>query len=383
MINFEYIKRFFIGDSRFSYMHDICKNEIVVGLSNGQKFTIIQENYNLFKAVYIVFNIIANTRVSFNISDEDSFKKSIETIYKLATVYDEQSEKTKTYEEDKMAEMNRILAHHNSITDFGYLPKEVEPGVSATDIELALDAHNYVVAKYEAIEGDPSFNAAYGSDVNIFIYRNKDKNKWVFQCKYLDEGKIYEEDNIEEINSILQDYVSLSDYNKQSKEAVEYPKGGSTMPNQTVNKSFDFLNDYKVVKLAERAINDNFAELAELFFNYSNSEEELETILLCGNSKVLFFAHGSNRKITIEFGQDGEEPFRYVHTNNGINILNDYDPKALNTIGNLIESAVDAWLEDDENRMNSIGLNDHILSLVDNIKTMINLINTTIGKYNA
>lgn len=174
-----------------------------------------------------------------------------------------------------------------------------------------------------------------------------------------------------------------SEKTKISKEAIEYPRGGNTMCKQTVNKSFDFLNDYKVVKLAEKAINDNFAELAELFFNYSNSEEELETILLCGNSKVLFFAHGSNRKITIEFGQDGEEPFRYVHTNNGINLLNDYDPKALNTIGNLIESAVDAWLEDDENRMNSIGLNDHMLSLVDNIKTMINLINTTIRKYNA
>lgn len=188
---------------------------------------------------------------------------------------------------------------------------------------------------------------------------------------------------MEEINSILLDYSSLSDYNNKSKEAVECSRGGNTMYKQTVNKNFDFLNDYKVVKSAERSINDNFAELAEAFFNYSNSEEELETILLCGNSKVLFFAHGSNRKITIEFGQDGEEPFRYIHTNNGINLLNDHDPKALITIGNLIESAVDAWLEDDENRMNSIGLNNHMLSLVDNIKTMINLINTTIGKYNA
>lgn len=346
MINFECIKRLLIGDGRFEYMHDICKNEMVVGLPNGQRFTIKQDK-NLFKALYI---LPYGIKVSFIIHDEKSLKNSIETIYKSATISDDQSE-------------------------------EAKPTVSAIDIELALDAYNYVVAKYEAIEGDPAFNAAYGSDVNIFISRDKDK--WVFQCKYLDEGKIYEEDDIEEINSILQDYVSLSDYNKQSKEAIKYPIGGNTMPNQTVNKSFDFLNDYKVVKLAERAINDNFAELVELFFNYSNSEEELETILWCGNSKVLFFAHGSNRKITIEFGQDGEEPFRYVHTNNGINILNDYDPKALNTIGNLIESAVDAWLEDDENRMNSIGLNDHMLSLVDNIKTMLNLINTTIGKYNA
>lgn len=104
-MNFNYIKEFLKTDGRFSYMHDICKNEMVVELSNGQKFTITQEKYKLFKATYILFNSIASTRVSFIIFDEDSFKNSIETIYKLATVYDEQSEKTKTYEEDKMAEV--------------------------------------------------------------------------------------------------------------------------------------------------------------------------------------------------------------------------------------------------------------------------------------
>lgn len=295
MINFEYIKKFFIGDGRFSYMHDICKNEMVVGLSNGQKFTITQEKYKLFNATYILFNSIASTRVSFIIFDENSFKKSIETIYKLATVYDEQSEKTKTYEEDKMAEINHILADYNSITDFNYQSEE----------------------------------------------------------------------------------------STMSKEAIKYPRGGNTMYKQTVNKSFDFLNDYKVVKLAERAINDNFAELANDFIKYSNSEKDSGTILSCGNSKVLFSSTKFNRKITIEFSRDGEEPFRYVYTNKGINLLNDYDPAALITIGNLIESAVDAWLENDENRMNIVDLNERLLSVVDNIKTMIGLINTTIGKYNV
>lgn len=295
-MNFKYIRNFFDTDERFSYIHDLLKNKMDVIIANGQKFTITQEKYKLFNATYILFNSIASTRVSFIIFDENSFKKSIETIYKLATVYDEQSEKNKTYEEDKMAEINRILADYNSITDFGYPPKEVE-----------------------------------------FI----------------------------------------------SKEAIKYPRGGNTMYKQTVNKSFDFLNDYKVVKLAERAINDNFAELANDFIKYSNNEKDSGTILSCGNSKVLFSSTKFNRKITIEFSRDGEEPFRYVYTNNGINLLNDYDPAALITIGNLIESAVDAWLENDKNRMNIEDLNERLLSVVDNIKTMIGLINTTIGKYNA
>ena len=184
-----------------------------------------------------------------------------------------------------------------------------------------------------------------------------------------------------EIESILIDYKSLGDL--QSKEVIKYPRGGNTMYKQTVNKSFDFLNDYKVVKLAERAINDNLAELANDFIKYSNSEKDSGTILSCGNSKVLFSSTKFNRKITIEFSRDGEEPFRYVYTNKGINLLNDYDPVALITIGNLIESAVDAWLENDKNRMNIEDLNERLLSVVDNIKTMIGLINTTIGKYNA
>lgn len=184
-----------------------------------------------------------------------------------------------------------------------------------------------------------------------------------------------------EINSILIDYKSLGDL--QSKEAIKYPRGGNTMYKQPVNKSNDFLNDYKVVKLAEKAINDNFAELANDFIKYSGGEEDTGTILSCGNSKVLFSATKFNRKITIEFGIDGKEPFRYVYTNKDINLLNDYDPKALITIGNLIEAAVESWLERDRNRMNMEDVNECMISAVDNIKTMIGLINSTIGKYSA
>lgn len=287
-MNFKYIRNFFDTDERFSYMHDLLENKMDVHIANGQSFIIKQEK-KLFKAVYILQNSIASTRVSFIIFDEDSFKKSIETIYKLATVYDEQSEKTKTYEEDKMAEINRIIADYNSITDFDYQPEEV----------------------------------------------------------------------------------------------IKYPRGGNTMYKQPVNKSNDFLNDYKVVKLAEKAINDNFAELANDFIKYSGGEEDISTILSCGNSKVLFSATKFNRKITIEFGRDGEEPFRYVYTNKGINLLNDYDPAALITIGNLIEAAVESWLERDRNRMNMEDVNECMISAVDNINTMIGLINSTIGKYNA
>lgn len=281
-MNFKYIRNFFDTDERFSYMHDLLENKMDVHIANGQSFIIIQEKYSLFKAIY---SLPDNPflKVSFNISDEESFRDAIELIYKSATISNNQSK------EDKMAEINHIISDYNSITDFSNQPKDV----------------------------------------------------------------------------------------------IKYPRGGNTMYKQTVNKSFDFLNDYKVVKLAERAINDNFAELANDFIKYSNSEKDTGTILSCGNSKVLFSSTKFNRKITIEFGRDGEEPFRYVYTNNGINLLNDYDPAALITIGNLIESAVDAWLENDKNRMNIEDLNERLLSVVDNIKTMIGLINTTIGKYNA
>lgn len=281
-MNFKYIRNFFDTDERFSYMHDLLENKMDVHIANGQSFIIIQEKYSLFKAIYALPDN-PFLKVSFNISDEESFKDAIEIIYKSATISDDQSK------EDKMAEINHIISDYNSITDFDYQPEEV----------------------------------------------------------------------------------------------IKYPRGGNTMYKQTVNKSFDFLNDYKVVKLAERAINDNFAELANDFIKYSGGEEDISTILSCGNSKVLFSSTKFNRKITIEFGRDGEEPFRYVYTNNGINLLNDYDPAALITIGNLIESAVDAWLENDKNRMNIEDLNERLLSVVDNIKTMIGLINTTIGKYNA
>lgn len=281
-MNFKYIRNFFNTDERFSYMHDLLENKMDVHIANGQSFIIIQEKYSLFKAIYALPDN-PFLKVSFNISDEESFKDAIEIIYKSATISDDQSK------EDKMAEINHIISDYNSITDFSNQPKDI----------------------------------------------------------------------------------------------VKYPRGGNTMYKQTVNKSFDFLNDYKVVKLAERAINDNFAELANDFIKYSNSEKDTGTILSCGNSKVLFSATKFNRKITIEFGRDGEEPFRYVYTNNGINLLNDYDAAALITIGNLIESAVEAWLENDENRMNIVDLNERLLSVVDNIKTMIGLINTIIGKYNA
>lgn len=281
-MNFKYIRNFFDTDERFSYMHDLLENKMDVHIANGQSFIIIQEKYSLFKAIYALPDN-PFLKVSFNISDEESFKDAIEIIYKSATISDDQSK------EDKMVEINHIISDYNSITDFSNQPKE----------------------------------------------------------------------------------------------AIKYPRGGNTMFKQTVNKNFDFLNDYKVVKLAEKAINDNFAELANDFIKYSNSEEDTGTILSCGNSKVLFSSTKFNRKITIEFGRDGEEPFRYVYTNKGINLLNDYDPKALITIGNLIEAAVESWLEKDRNRMNMEDVNECMISAVDNIKTMIGLINSTIGKYSA
>lgn len=349
-MNFKYIRNFFDIDERFSYMHDLLENKMDVYMTNGQSFIIIQEKYSLFKALYALPDN-PSLKVSFNISDEESFRDAIETIYKSATASDNQ-------------------------------PEEAIPTVPIQDIKFSLNAYRYAFKEFSTVEGDNAILASYGSDVKIFIFRDKDK--WVFECKYLDKAKTYEEDNIEEINSILLDYSSLSDYNKkQSKEVIKYPRGGNTMYKQPVNKSNDFLNDYKVVKLAEKAINDNFAELANDFIKYSGGEEDISTILSCGNSKVLFSATKFNRKITIEFGRDGEEPFRYVYTNKGINLLNDYDPKALITIGNLIESAVESWLERDRNRMNMEDVNECMISAVDNIKTMIGLINSTIGKYSA
>lgn len=346
-MNFKYIRNFFDTDERFSYMHDLLENKMDVHIANGQSFIIIQEKYSLFKAIYALPDN-PFLKVSFNISDEESFRDAIETIYKSATASDNQ-------------------------------PEEAIPTVPIQDIKFSLQAYRYTFKDFLTVEGDNAILASYGSDVKIFIFRDKDK--WVFECKYLDKAKTYEEDNMSEINSILIDYKSLGDL--QSKEAIKYPRGGNTMYKQTVNKSFDFLNDYKVVKLAEKAINDNFAELANDFIKYSGGEEDISTILSCGNSKVLFSATKFNRKITIEFGRDGEEPFRYVYTNKGINLLNDYDPKALITIGNLIEAAVESWLERDRNRMNMEDVNECMISAVDNIKTMIGLINSTIGKYNA
>lgn len=350
-MNFKYIRNFFDSDNRFSYIHDIYENEMDVYMPNNQSFRIKQESYGLFKAFYNLPDSMF-LRMSFNISDEESFKDAIETIYKSATASDGK-------------------------------PKEAKPFVTAEDIELVLDTCNYKVGKYVSAEGDDvSFSAEYGSDVKIFI--TIDKDKWLLDCKYLDKTTIYREDDIGEINGILLDYVGLSESNiKVPKDVIKYPRGGNTMFKQTVTKNNDFLNDYKVVKLAEKAINDNFAELATDFIKYSNDEEDRGTILSCGNSKVLFSATRTNRKITIEFGRDGEEPFRYTYTNNKINLLNDYDPAALITIGNLIEAAVESWLERDRNRANLDDLNECMVSAVDNIKTMIGMINSTIEKYNA
>lgn len=111
-MNFKYIKEFIKADGRFSYMHDIYKNEILVGLSNGQKFIITQEKYNLFKATYILLNSVWHSATNFIISDEESLKNSIETIYKLATVYDD-----KQSEEDSISKMNYILSDYKSLSD--------------------------------------------------------------------------------------------------------------------------------------------------------------------------------------------------------------------------------------------------------------------------
>lgn len=111
-MNFKYIKEFLKADGRFSYIHDIYKNEILVGLSNGQKFIITQEKYNLFKATYMLLNSVWHSVVNFSISDEESLKNSIETIYKLATVYD-----NKQSEEDSISKMNYILSDYKSLSD--------------------------------------------------------------------------------------------------------------------------------------------------------------------------------------------------------------------------------------------------------------------------
>lgn len=111
-MNFKYIKEFLKADGRFSYMHDIYKNEILVGLSNGQKFIITQEKYNLFKATYMLLNSVWHSLVNFSISDEESLKNSIETIYKLATIYD-----NKQPEEDSISKMNYILSDYKSLSN--------------------------------------------------------------------------------------------------------------------------------------------------------------------------------------------------------------------------------------------------------------------------
>lgn len=75
-MNFKYIRNFFDTDERFSYMHDLLENKMDVHIANGQSFIIKQEK-KLFKAVYILQNSIASTRVSFIIFDEDSFKNQL------------------------------------------------------------------------------------------------------------------------------------------------------------------------------------------------------------------------------------------------------------------------------------------------------------------
>ena len=89
-MNFKYIRNFFDTDERFSYMHDLLENKMDVHIANGQSFIIIQEKYSLFKAIYTLPDN-PFLKVSFNISDEESFRDAIEMIYKSATVSDDQS----------------------------------------------------------------------------------------------------------------------------------------------------------------------------------------------------------------------------------------------------------------------------------------------------
>ena len=78
-MNFKYIRNFFDTDERFSYMHDLLENKMDVHIANGQSFIIIQEKYSLFKAIYALPDN-PFLKVSFNISDEESFRNAIETI---------------------------------------------------------------------------------------------------------------------------------------------------------------------------------------------------------------------------------------------------------------------------------------------------------------
>ena len=91
-MNFKYIRNFFDTDERFSYMHDLLENKMDVHIANGQSFIIIQEKFSLFKAIYALPDN-PFLKVSFNISDEESFRDAIETIYKSATASDNQPKK--------------------------------------------------------------------------------------------------------------------------------------------------------------------------------------------------------------------------------------------------------------------------------------------------
>lgn len=81
-MNFKYIRNFFDTDERFSYMHDLLKNKMDVHIANGQSFIIIQEKYSLFKAIYALPDN-PFLKVSFNISDEESFRNAIELYINL------------------------------------------------------------------------------------------------------------------------------------------------------------------------------------------------------------------------------------------------------------------------------------------------------------
>lgn len=281
MINFKMIINFLNTDKRFNYIHDILNDNIEVYIKNSNsKFTVIKDNHGI-KVISGIGSLTGIFKVSFNTYDMTSFKKAVETIYRSSTIEDEQPE------EDKMAEINHILADHNSITDFGY----------------------------------------------------------------------------------------------QSKEVVEYPRGGNTMPNQTVNKSFDFVNDYKLMKSIERSVNDNLKVITDAFYKYTKVDMPA-TIIADDNNKVFFFVEHENAlELNFEFFTRGDL-YSYSYTNRGIRLLDEYNKQAVIALANLIERTVKIWLNKFSSKEDFIEVSDRVLSSAENIKVMIGLMARTIDIYN-
>lgn len=281
MINFKMIINFLNTDKRFNYIHDILNDNIEVYIKNSNsKFTVIKDTHGI-KVISGIGSLTGIFKVSFNTYDMTSFKKAVETIYRSSTIEDEQPE------EDKMAEINHILADHNSITDFGY----------------------------------------------------------------------------------------------QSKEVVEYPRGGNTMPNQTVNKSFDFVNDYKLMKSIERSVNDNLKVITDTFYKYTKVDAPA-TIIADDNNKVFFFVEHENAlELNFEFFTKGDL-YSYSYTNRGIRLLDEYNKQAVLALANLIERTVKVWLNKFSSKEDFIEVSDRVLSSAENIKVMIGLMARTIDVYN-